>query len=596
VSVIERSAPPANDEVAAAPRPPSRRPDAFAILGWPLTIVLSVLIVYPLGSTFVEAFTDSGGIDLTALRWVLDDPAFARAARNTGILLVTAGPLALAVGSLFAWLNERTDARMGAVSRLAPLVPLLIPPVALSVGWVLLGQPVAGFLNGYARQFLGLFGVEMTQGPFNIGTWPGLVFVYTIALVPYAYLVVSPALRNMDTSLEEASRMSGGGVLRTGLQISLPAILPALGSAALLIVIMGTSLFSLPRTIGSLARVDTISVYLVRLTQESPSRLNESVAVAAMLLVFVLILYFGQLWLARRGRHMTIGGKASTASMIRLGPWRWVARAAMLGYLLCVSVLPFLALVVVALQPFWQAKIDPSLFTLDNFREFFADDGGRAREGLWNSIRLAAIGATLAVGMAAIMVTYAKERRGVRSSVINGVTKVPAAISHLVIGVSLLVALAGPPFGLGGTLTILLIGYLICYIPQATIASEVARGQVGGDLLEASAMHGASKGRTFSRILLPLMRPGLAYGWAMIFVLIMGDLTASAILSGPGNFVVGSIFLEIWESGVFAELATLGTLVCLTSLVVVGLVISVRRRGASSGSATQTSGKAPATL
>jgi iron(III) transport system permease protein len=87
------------------------------------------------------------------------------------------------------------------------------------------------------------------------------------------------------------------------------------------------------------------------------------------------------------------------------------------------------------------------------------------------------------------------------------------------------------------------------------------------------------------------MRPGLAYGFALLFVMLVGDLTISAILSGPGNLVVGSIFLDIWDSGVFADLATLGTIVCITSLVVVSLVTSLgrgRRRsgrvsGASSG-------------
>ena len=91
-------------------------------------------------------------------------------------------------------------------------------------------------------------------------------------------------------------------------------------------------------------------------------------------------------------------------------------------------------------------------------------------------------------------------------------------------------------------------------------------------------MLGGSRGRTFRKILLPLMRPGLAYGWALLFVMLVGDLTISAILSGPGNLVVGSIFLDIWDSGVFADLATLGTIVCVTSLIVVGVVTSTGAR------------------
>ena len=570
---------------------PARRLDPFPLVAWPLAIVLLLLITYPFGATLVDTFVRDGHLDLTPLTTVLGDDAFHRAAQNTIVLLVISGSAALLIGSLFAWLNERTDASIGLLSRLAPLIPLLIPSIALSIGWVLLAQPRIGFLNGFLRQALGAVGIHLTEGPIDIGTWPGLVFVYTISLVPYAYIVVAPALRNMDGSLEEASRMSGAGPLRTALRVTLPAIRPALASAALLIVIIGVTMFSIPRTIGLLARVDTVSVYIVRLTQESPSRLDEAVAVSLVMLVALFVVWVTQRRMSRSGRSATISGKSGSAALVRLGPYRWIARTIILVYLLLVSVLPFLALVVVALQPYWQATIDVSQLRFDNFWDFFFGPNPRARRALWSSLQLATIGATLLIATAAIVLTYAREIGGARASVVSGMTKAPAAIPNLVIGVAILVALAGPPFALGGTLLILLVGYIVAYMPQASIAAEVSRGQVGQELLEASSMLGATRGRTFRRILLPLMRPGLAYGFALLFVMLVGDLTISAILSGPGNLVVGSIFLDIWDSGVFADLATLGTIVCITSLVVVSLVTSLgrgRRRsgrvsGASSG-------------
>ena len=69
---------------------------------------------------------------------------------------------------------------------------------------------------------------------------------------------------------------------------------------------------------------------------------------------------------------------------------------------------------------------------------------------------------------------------------IGGVTKIPAAISHLVIGVAILVALAGSPFRLSGTLLILLIGYLVSYIPQASIAAEPVSPEVAPTMVTRS--------------------------------------------------------------------------------------------------------------
>jgi iron(III) transport system permease protein len=503
------------------------------------------------------------------------DPAFLASVENTLIIIGISGSSALVIGSVFAWLNERTDASFGAFSKLAPLVPLFIPPVALAVGWILLAQSSAGFINGYLRDALGLVGIHMTSGPLNISTWPGLLFVYTIALVPYAYLVVSPAFRNMDTSLEEASRMSGAGPLKTAFHVSLPAIAPALASAGLLIVIIGAALFSIPAIIGTSARIPTVAVFIVDLVDSGPGGLPLAVAAAIVLFLFILLVWLLHRWFtSRTHRQVTISGRVSSAAIVRLGRWRWVARAVLMLYLITVSILPFLALVIVALQPFWSAKIDPGVFTIASFKGFFVDPADNlSRFGLLTSVKLGAIGATVIMGIATIVVTFTHQTKGFVSHFVEAVTKVPAAITGLVIGVAILVTFGGSPFHLAGSLLILVLAYLVIFTPQGSLAAESARGQVGNDLLEASSMSGGSRMRTSYNVLWPLMRPGLAYGWAMIFVLITGDLTAAAILSGPANPVVGYAILSIYDEGTYSQLGVLGVFVCLVTLVVVGAVV-----------------------
>jgi iron(III) transport system permease protein len=556
--------------------------DLFGVFGWPLTIALVVLIVYPIGTMLKQAFIVNGSPVLGPLRLLVHDPTFITACKNTLIIVSIAGTFALVLATLFAWLNERTDASFGAVSRLAPLIPLLIPPVCLAVGWIFVAQPTVGFLNYYLRELLGHVGIHLTTGPFNINSFGGLIFVYTIALIPFAYVVIAPAFRNMDSSLEEAARMNGAGPLRTALTVSLPAIKPALAAAGLLVVIIGASLYSIPAVIGTTARIETVSVYIVYLTLNDYSGLNESVAVAVVLALFIVFIWIGHSWVARSQRQVTISGKATANTIIRLGRWRWLGRAVIVAYLLCVSVLPFAALLIVAMQPYWQPNIDVHQLTLHSFDRFFStsatSSASIARRGYFDSLKLAAIAATVIVAAAAIMVTYAHRVGGKTSKLISGVTKVPAAVSGLVIAVAILLTFAGPPFRLHGTLLILLLAYLVVFIPQASIAAEVSRSQVGEDLMEAASMLGISRFRATFGILWPLMRPGLAFGWALIFVLVMGDLEVAAILAGPGNPVVGSAFAAIFGSGVYADLAALGTIVALTTLLVVGIVTTIYGR------------------
>jgi len=555
------------------------RLDVFAVVGVPLVLALLLLIVYPLTTAVIRTFVGPTGINLAPLRRILADPAFSKAFLNTLIVIAVAGTSAVLLGSLFAWLNERTDGNLGIVSGIAPLVPLLIPPVALALGWMFLAEQTAGFLNGFARGALGLVGIRLLTGPLRIASWPGLLFLYTIALVPFAYVVVSPAFRNMDASLEEASRMSGAGPVRTAVRISLPVIGPAILSAALLVLIIAAAMYSIPAIIGTSARIPTISVYIVNLTLESAAGLSRAVAAALVLVVFITSAWLAQRWITQRQKQMTITGKSTRGAIVRLGRWRRPAQALNVVYLLLVAVLPLLSLAVVALQPFWQATIDPRVFTLKRVVLFFTSETNKLpREALSTSLRLGAVGATLVMLAATILITYAHHADRRIGNFIRGVTKVPSAISGLVIAVAVLFTFAGPPFSLKGTFLILLLAYLVMFMPQASLAAEAARGQVGDELLEASLMAGASRMRTSVRILWPLMRPGLVYGWSMIFVLILGDLIAASVLAGPGNQVVGSAIVEIYTGGIFSDLAVLSLIVTLAALTVVGLAITVFSR------------------
>ena len=545
-----------------------------------LSLALLVLIIYPLIATLVRTFFVDGRIDLTPFAHVFADPAFATAARNTFLLFISAGALAMIFGSLFAWINERTDARMGRVATLLPLVTFFVPTVGMSIGWLFLGQQQVGFVNSGIRWLLGVFGVHLATGPLNIASWPGLIFMYMVELIPYVYLIMSAALRNVDPALEEASRMSGASPLRTIFRVSLPAVRPSLASAGLMVLIVTISLLSIPLTIGTTARISTLSVYIVQMTHAIPSRLNDVVAVSVILVAVVTIAVLINGRLAREGRQATIGGKSGGGGRIRLGRWGIGARVLMILYLVVAALLPLLSLIVVALEPFWTSTIDPAKFTLTHFHEFFFDAGNHASDALRNSLVLSIIGATVCMVFAAITVIYARQhRRSFIAGTIRFGTRLPSAISHLVIAVAILIALGGVPFHLNGTTTILILAYLVIYIPQASIAADSARGQVGSELVEASQMSGAGNGRTTTRVLLPLMGSGLVSGWSTLFVLIMGDLNAASILSGPSNLVIGAIILNIWDAGIFAQLAVLGTIICVLSAAVVGTVMLLQSSG-----------------
>jgi iron(III) transport system permease protein len=554
-----------------------RRLSPFDIVSIAVVIFVLAVIAYPLGSMIITNLIPGGNLDVAAFQRILADKNFHVAALNTVILIGVGGVIAIVIGSAFAWLSERTDARVNGLATILPLVPLILPPIGLSIGWIFLADKHAGLLNVAYRAIADIFGVRIDSGPFDILTWPGMIFMYVVYFVPFVYVLMSAALRNLDPTLEEASRMSGGSTFTTFFRISLPAVLPALAASVLVVIIVGIAQFSFGRTIGTGARIPVLSVYMVNLFKGYPADYVGASVVSVIVLVFITLIWFLQQRLTRRAGHATISGKSASASVIRLGPMKWVVRVVMIGYLLLVSVLPLLALLIVALQPYWTPTIDVTKFSFDNFAKFLIQDA-YSRQALLDSIGLGLAGATIGMLIAALLVSYGRLRGGRTLRVVGGVARAPGAISHIVLAVAFLLAFAGPPFHLAGTLGILLLVYIVMNLPQAWISAESGMDQVGQDLMEASAMNGSSQIGTFLRVNLPLMANGLAAGWSMLFIVIVGDLTASAILAGPSNPVVGFVVLDVYDTGTYSQLAALSAAVSVITGVIVFVVLRLSSR------------------
>lgn len=570
----------APEPATVAPAATRRRPgNALLILAGALTVAVAFLILYPLAGMLTSLFLGEEGAGLGAFAEASALPGLAETLRNTGIVLAASTLLAVVLGSGFAWVNERSDARIGWMTEILPIIPLLVPPIAGAIGWALLGTPNAGFLNVVLRDVLGWFGIVVETGPLNVYSWYGLIFVYTLYMVPHVYLTVAAGLRNVDPSLEEAARSSGSGPWRTVLRVTLPSVKPAIIAGTLLALVIGLALYSVPVIIGTQARIDVLAVTIVRLlTVQFPPQTEVAVVLGLILLVVISSIYLLQVRVLRRSRFATIGGRGQRQARVRLGWWRRPAQALMLTYVVLTSILPLAGLLLVSLQSFWSATIDWSSLSLASYYEVIVDRR-QTQLALRNSLLLGVLGATAAV-LAAALIAYAVRLylAGPLRTVVNGVTKLPGAMSHIVIGVAFVAAFAGPPFQLAGTVLLLFLCYIVLYMPQASVSAESALAQIGGELPEAARVFGASPGRTLRRVVLPLMVPGLAAGWALVFVLMSGDITASVMLAGTRNPVVGSVTLDLWTNGTYPQLAALSVVITIASSVVVLTSMRLARR------------------
>ena len=116
-----------------------------------VALTVAVLVLWPLTVSAVKLFFPDGSLDLQPFRDAFGAPGFLDVLLNTGIAVGSSAVLALFFGCVFAWINERTDASLGPASRILPIAPMLVPPIAGAVGWIFLAAPSAGYLNAVIR-------------------------------------------------------------------------------------------------------------------------------------------------------------------------------------------------------------------------------------------------------------------------------------------------------------------------------------------------------------------------------------------------------------------------------------------------------------
>jgi iron(III) transport system permease protein len=549
------------------------RVNLFVVVATLFIACMAFLVLYPLARMVLWTFFSGGYFDNGPIVSLLAEKWLPGAALATAIVTLVSALISVAFGGMLGWINERTDASLGRIGFLLPIIPLLIPNIALSIGWVFLAAPNVGFLNALLAKLPWISGL----GQLNIYSWGGLIFVYALNGVPYAYLIISAAFRNIDASLEEASQISGSSQLGTLWRVSVPAVMPAIVAALMVIVIINLSVYSIPAIIATTAHINLLPISIVVMVSKNyPPEIAEAQILGVFMMAVIALLWLVQSRISAGRNFVTLGGRSVAARKLALGEWKWPARSLMVGFIGASCGLPAVALLIVSVQPYWTPAINFETLTLQNYVDVVHNNRATS-ESLANSLLLSLSGATIGMLIVTVIAVFLVNREGALPRMIDFLIKMPGVIPHLILALGFLVAFGGFPFYLAGSVQILLLAYIVTYIPPGAIASGAAILQVGRDLHEASAIAGGSEGRTIWEIVVPLALPGILAGWAIVFVHMMGDTSAAAILAGIGSPVIGFAILEIWETGSFGSLAALSTILCVINiavLAVIGLIIT----------------------
>ena len=413
---------------------------------------------------------------------------------------------AIAIGVPLAWLVVRSDLPGHRLVGIAAALPLVIPSYVAALA--LLG---AFGPKGLLQRLLeGPFGVERLPEIFG---YPGAFLALTLSTYPYVFLLCAAALRRVDASLEEAARglgHTGFGVFR---RVTLPALRPAIGAGGLLVALYALSDFGAVSLMQYNALTRSIFVQYRSLFDRTPA------AVLALVLVALTGIVLALEARSRRGAFPRVGAVRQPAR-VRLGRWRWPA----LGF--CAAVLALFLVVPVLVLLYWARSLDLA----------------------WAAASRSLLASALAAGAAVVLVlpvaVLAQRHGRWWTSGLERLSYAGNALPGIVIALSLVFFAANYAGFVYQTLALLVLAYVVRFFPQALAGVSSALRAVSPRVEEAARGLGRGPWSVLLTVTVPLVRPGMLAGAALVFLSAMKELPATLLLRPIG---FDTLATEIWK-------------------------------------------------
>jgi iron(III) transport system permease protein len=532
--------------------------------------VIAYLAAVPLGFLLWQTFFRHGQLSFAAFRTAYTEVGLGRMVVNSLVFSLGSSALAIAIGTVLAYLIVRTDVPGKSLMFAASLVPLIIPGVLHTIAWIFIASPQIGVANTWV--------IDKVDGnhPFNLFSLPGMILVEGLHLAPLVFLLMVASFRSMDPSLEESAIMSGASLPKVFLRITVPLARPALYAAILIMVVRGLESFEVPAIIGLPNHIWVFTSRIWRSLDVLPPDYATAGAYAMSLLALTTI---GVLWhsrLSKRARaFQTVTGKGFRPRPIPLGAWKWPATALICLYFTIAVVLPLLALAYASTQPFYSPPSHYTLrhMTLANYGTVLHDPV--VVQAAKNSVILA-VSVSTAVMLLTAVASWVVVRTTIRGRwLIDNLAFTPLAIPGLVMGVALLAIYLRTSLPIYGTLWILAIAYMTRFMPYGMRYASTSMFQIGRELEESALMSGAGWFQTFRRIVLPLLMPGFLAGWIYILIVSVRELGSSVLLYTPGREVLSIVVWEYYRDGNLPYVGALGVMMIGALVVLVAVAVKL---------------------
>ena len=527
-------------------------------------LALSILVVWPLLqmvlTTFQLAPSEARRVkgtpgDWTLYYWqrILNSSVSAnmlyRPLLNSLLIASCVSVGSILVGGLIAWLMVRSDLPGKKFFSLAVIIPYMIPSWCKSMAWIsAFKTPRIGGSAGFLS-YLGITVPEwLAYGPVAI------ICVLIIHYYAYAYLLMSAALRSINSELEEMGEIIGAPRRMMLSKITFPLVLPSILSSFILIFSKSMGTFGVPAFLGMKVSYYTISTMLYSSIKQQQTAVAYTISLI-LISIAAIVIFLNQRALGTRKSYATIGGKGGRSNVLSLKKGKvpiTVLLACFLGFAVVLPIgILILQSLMLKLGDFSLSNLTLHYWIGQGVKEIFNSEPGvlvnpQFYQVLKNSLKLVVIASFIATIFGQLIGYVNSRGRHLKSGkLVEQLVFIPYLIPSIAFGAMYLsmfstaktVTLFGHTLtvlpSLYGTFALLVLVTVVKNLPFSSRAGTANMLQISVELEEAAHISGAHFLTRFRKIVFPLSKNGFMSGFMLIFMAIMKELDLLVILISP---------------------------------------------------------------
>ena len=488
------------------------------------------------------------------------------------------------LGSVLAWLMIRTDLPGKKILGLLVTVPYMIPSWTKALAWLAMFRNSTSGANG----FLAGLGIPvpdwLAYGPIAI------VLCMSMHYYAFSYIMVSGALRSINSELEEMGEIQGASKAQILRHITLPLILPSVLSATVMTISKSIGTYGVPANLGNRIGYYTLATKMRTFIDQGPQAVGYAMSIVLVLLA-ALIIFSNQRIVGVRKSYATVSGKGGRATLMQLGKAKKPLMLFLMVFLFLAMVVPFFVLIMETFQITTGAGYGPDNLTLYNWIgkegeiDKYTNYVGIFRNpnffsAFWNTIRLTLIASILTAICGQFLGYISSRGRGKwYGDLTEQMVFVPYLMSGIAFSTMYFSMFSRPHLGglmpsLYGTFTLIVLTSVVKHFPFASKSGTANMLSISVELEEAADIAGASFWKRMSSIIVPLAKNGFISGFMLTFISIAKELDLIIIMMTPTTQTMSYLAFTYSQDG-YNQMSD-AVSVCVLAFILVCYIVANR--------------------